>query len=234
MYLDFMEQGNDWFDGFRAGEEQSIRHAFDKYYRPVTYYALKILNDETCAEDIVSEAFRKAWDARRTLETPKNLENYLYLVTRNACVSHWRKRKTARTTDKDWTHLFSDAEIDSPLDREHAQSRLIKVILEQLESLPGGDIVRMSFLEGKSTEEIAEKLQISKNNVYIQKSRALDTLRKILSKTDWALLMLLFVHCSRFPAMDMQHDALSSSKKHVASSPGLYPEHLYPGQTAYR
>ncbi len=92
-----MVKRNDWFDLFKRGDQQAFRHAFDTYYKPVTYFALKILNDDFYAEDIVSESFRKAWDARSKFATERHLENFLYLVTRNACISHLRSERIAGT-----------------------------------------------------------------------------------------------------------------------------------------
>ncbi len=137
-------------------------------------------------------------------------------------------------TDKEWVQLAAEVETDTPVDLEHAQARLIHILHEKLDSLPGGDILRMSYLEGKTTREIAKELNTTENNVYIVKSRALKTLRPMLTKNEWLLFVLLFLHSSRFSAVDMQYDGLSSFQKHVAPSPGLRPGHPNPGQTAYR
>jgi len=187
-------QGNDWFTEFREGETEAFRHVFDKYYRPVSYFAQKILNDDLYAEDIVSETFRKAWDARKKFATPRHLENFLYLVTRNGCISHLRSERVAQTTDKEWTRLSGDEpEPGLPLDLERVQARLIEMMFEKLRELPGGDVLRMSYIEGRSTKEIAAELNITENNVYIIKSRSLKALRAILTKGEWMLFMLLFM-----------------------------------------
>lgn len=229
-----MVKRNDWFDLFKRGDEQAFRHAFEKYYQPVSYFAFKILNGDSYAEDIVSESFRKAWEARGKFDTEKHLENFLYLVTRNACISQLRAERVAATTVREWVHLAAEAEADTTLDLEHTQARLISILHEKLNSLPGGDVLRMSYLEGKSTREIAKELNTTENNVYIVKSRALKMLRSMLSKNDWLLFVLFFLHSSRFSAVDMQHDGLSSFQKHVALSPGLRPGHPNPGKIAYR
>ena len=189
-----MAQGNDWFTDFREGEAEAFRHVFEKYYRPVSYFAQKILNDDLYAEDIVSETFRKAWDARKKFATPRHLENFLYLVTRNGCISHLRSERVVQTTDREWTKLASDEpEAGTPLDLERVQARLIETMFEKLKVLPGGDVLRMSFIEGKSTSEIASELNITENNVYIIKSRSLKALRAILTKGEWMLFVFMFM-----------------------------------------
>jgi len=190
-----MNEGNDWFALFQEGEEQAFRQVFDKYYRPVSYFALKILNDDLYAEDIVSETFRKAWDARKKFATARHLENFLYLVTRNGCISHLRSVRVVQSTDEEWVKLAAEERPDdeTPLDLERVQMRLIETIFEKLQQLPGGEVLRMSFIEGKTTKEIAAELRITENNVYIIKSRSLKVLRTMLMKNEWMFFVLLFI-----------------------------------------
>lgn len=189
-----MNEGNDWFRLFKEGEEQAFRQVFDKYYRPVSYFALKILNDDLYAEDIVSETFRKAWDARLKFATARHLENFLYLVTRNGCISHLRSVRVVQSTDEEWAKLSADEpETGTPIDMERVQTQLIEAIFEKLKDLPGGDVLRMSYIEGKSTREIALELGTTENNVYIIKSRSLKALRHILTKNEWMFFFLVFL-----------------------------------------
>lgn len=189
-----MNEGDDWFRLFKEGEEQAFRQVFDKYYRPVNYFALKILNDDLYAEDIVSETFRKAWDARLKFATARHLENFLYLVTRNGCISHLRSVRVVQSTDQEWSKLsIEEPEEGTPLDMERVQTRLMEAIYEKLKDLPGGDVLRMSYIEGKSTREIAVELGTTENNVYIIKSRSLKALRHILTKNEWLFFVLVFL-----------------------------------------
>jgi RNA polymerase sigma factor (sigma-70 family) len=187
-------KGEDWFHLFREGDENAFKEVFEKYYRSITYYALKILHDDSYAEDISSEAFRKAWDNRSKFETPKHLENFLYLVARNSCISYLRSDRVIESTQREWTKLSAgERNSDSPLDLERVQTRLLEVIYEKMEQLPGGDVLRMSFIEGKSTKQIAQELEMTENNVYIIKSRSLKILRTMLSKNEWMFFVLLFL-----------------------------------------
>ena len=188
-----MRDGNDWFHLYREGVENAFEKVFDLYYRSIVYYATKILHEDSYAEDIVSESFRKAWDNRQRMETPRHLENFLYFVTRNACISYLRSDRVIQTTEKEWGRMADADEEGHPIDLERVQAELIQKIHQHLEKLPGGDILRMSYLEGKSTKEIADELNITENTVYIAKSRSLKALRSVLSKTDWMLFALIFL-----------------------------------------
>jgi len=184
-------EGEDWFHLFQEGDEHAFRKVFEKYYRPVSYFAQKILNDDIYAEDIVSETFRKAWDARTKFATHRHLENFLYLVTRNGCISHLRSLRVAQVADGEYVRLSAPGEATMAVDLERVRTRLMELIYEKMAELPGGDILHMSFIEGKSTKEIANELNITENNVYIMKSRSLKLLRAMLTKTEWTFLLLV-------------------------------------------
>lgn len=186
-----INEGNDWFHLYREGDKNAFEKVFDLYYRSIVYYATKILHEDSYAEDIVSESFKKAWDHREKMETPRHLENFLYFVTRNACISYLRSDRTMQSTEKEWGRMADVEEEDNVLDLERVQSELIQRIYAQLEKLPGGDILRMSYLEGKSTKDIATELNITENMVYIAKHRSLKALKSILSHADWTLFLLL-------------------------------------------
>ena len=186
-------EGNDWFHLYREGDKNAFEKVFDLYYRSIVYYALKILHEDSYAEDIVSESFRKAWEHRERMETPRHLENFLYFVTRNACISYLRSDRVIQSTEKEWSRISDGEEGGSSLDLERVQTELIQVITQHLEKLPGGDILRMSYLEGLSTREIATRLNITENTVYIAKSRSLKALRSMLTKDQWLMIALFFL-----------------------------------------
>ncbi|GGB23959.1 RNA polymerase sigma factor [Puia dinghuensis] len=187
-------QGDDWFLLFREGDKNAFREVFERYYRPISYFALKILRDNTYAEDIVSETFRKAWDRKDKFATPRHLENFLYLVTRNACISYLRGDRVNQSTTREWIRMAEDNErADSSIDLERVQTKLMEVIFQKLQGLPGGEVIRMSYLEGKSTREIASELRMTENNVYIIKSRSLKVLRTMLTKNEWMFFVLIFM-----------------------------------------
>jgi RNA polymerase sigma factor (sigma-70 family) len=189
-----IKQGNDWFLLFKEGKEHAFRQVFDQYYRSVSYFALKILQDDPYAEDIVSETFNKAWNARAKFKTARHLENFLYLVTRNGCISYLRSTQLTHVSDPEWIDLASGEDPEAtPLDLEQVQARLMTIIFEKLQQVPGGDVLRMSFIDGKTTKEIAMALNITENNVYLIKHRGLKALRSVLSSKEWMFFLLLSI-----------------------------------------
>jgi RNA polymerase sigma factor (sigma-70 family) len=187
------KEGSDWFLLFKQGDKDAFRKVFEEHYRSILYFASSILQGDSFAEDLVSETFRKAWEKRKNFETGRHLENFLFFVTRNACISYLRSGRTAQNTEQEWVRLTRGMEGgEVSIDPERVQTRLIELLYTHLSNLKGGEILRMSYLEGKSTQEIAEKLNISENSVYLIKSRSLRQLRDLLNNDALLLLFLLF------------------------------------------
>lgn len=186
-------EGTDWFTSFREGKEEALRHLFNELYPRIRYFAGDILNDDSYAEDIATGAFHKAWKSRHKFIRPRHLENFLFVVTRNECISYLESGQRKKANYKEWAYLVDESQHDnSPLDLERAQAQAIETIYAVLDTLPNGDVLRMIFLQKKSTKEIAEKLNTNVNNVYIMKSRALKALRAKLPKDLWLLFVLIF------------------------------------------
>jgi RNA polymerase sigma-70 factor (ECF subfamily) len=188
------KQGSDWFFLFKEGDKNAFRQAFELHYRSILYFASSILQQDSYAEDLVSDTFRKAWENRKNFETTRHLENFLFFVTRNACISYLRTGRTIHNTEQEWVRLTGEKEEeDAAIDLERVQTRLIESLHEYLSKLSGGEVLRMSYLEGMSTQEIACALKISENSVYIIKSRSLRQLRELLGREVISLLFLLTI-----------------------------------------
>jgi len=188
------KEGEDWFLLFQRGDENAFSTVFELHYRSILYFASSILQQDSFAEDIVSETFRKAWENRARFETSRHLENFLFFVTRNGCISYLRSGRTQLSTEQEWSRITGGMEESNcVIDLERVQTKLIEQLHHYLSALSGGEVLRMSYLEGKSTQEIAETLSISENSVYIIKSRSLRQLRDLLAKDGLTLLLLLLI-----------------------------------------
>ncbi len=140
------------------------------YYRPLCMYAMHYLQDEMLVEDIVQDCFIKFWEKSKT-ETIDFPKQYLYRMVRNACLDAIRKMP-------DNQDVLEKAE--KQIDEELQQESFIEARLwTAIDSLP--EKCRKVFLlakrDGKSYEEISDRLGISTNTVRNQVSKALKILR---------------------------------------------------------
>lgn len=180
-----------WFQSFKAGDEPRYQEVFDRYYRMVYYYTLKRLGgDYSHLDDIVSNAFTRAWNNRDKITSPKHLRNYLFRVVHDKSVSEHRKTQSFRSNAKHYATLIEETEVDTPLNLERVHAMLIDKLYQALEELPNGDVLKMAYIDGMTTRDIAAKLDTTENNVYIMKSRAIKQLRQRLGN-DIPIALLL-------------------------------------------
>ncbi len=84
---------------------------------------------------------------------------------------------------------------DDFLEAQIVQEDIFNRIYQEILELPVSDIklLKLIFIEGLDSNEIAERLNITPNNVRNQKARALKKLRTLLLRKGFSLLDIILV-----------------------------------------
>ena len=77
-------------NGLMEGDENAFQTLFIDYYAVLVSFAMKYLEDQEAAEDIVQDVFVKIWETREKLGKIDNLSAYLYQITRLFCQGNCR------------------------------------------------------------------------------------------------------------------------------------------------
>lgn len=170
---------------FTTGEERILQEKFTAMFREFEYplycFALKTLQQELLARDIVQDVFLKLWSRRETFDTINNVEDYLYRMVRNKVIDVLRQLANDRKLRADY---FQDHQWEESRTFDHLSVKEYELALaEAISQLPPQRrvIYQLSQLEGLSRNEIADQLQISPHTVKNQLTAALSFLRKIVS-----------------------------------------------------
>ena len=70
----------DYTSGLKSGSEKALNAIFDQFYRPLVYFAMRIIKDKEEAEDIVVSTFSKLWERKENLENLPKVKGFLYLT----------------------------------------------------------------------------------------------------------------------------------------------------------
>ena len=179
------------FAALQKGQEWGLEHFFGCYYRPLSYFAFKLLEDAAQAEEVSAEAFVKLWEHRAMLSSASGVKSWLFRTVRNECLDHLRASRRLRIGR---TGLEAASEVAEACALHHLiETEMVQQVLTTLEALPEGsrEIFRLFYLEEKNLREIAEVLQVSLSTVKSQKARALELLRRRLPHLLLAFLTLL-------------------------------------------
>lgn len=154
---------------------------FRTYETPLYYFALKTVQSELLARDIIQEVFIKLWSRREQFNQIENIEDYLYRMVRNKVVDVLRQLANDRRLRADYFDGRSWEE-SSLFDTISAKEYEI-ALAEAINQLPSQRrlIYQLSQVEGRSRKEIAEELDISPSTVKNQLTAALSFLRKVVA-----------------------------------------------------
>ena len=146
---------------------------FRKLYLPLGMYALRIVEDDDVAEDMVQEAFVKMWKHLDGGREIGNFKAFIYKCVRNECLAYLSKEENI--VGEDLIPEVADEEIDTSF-RDARIWRAIDDLPEKCR-----EIFLMSKRDGYSNEEIAYELGISVKTVKNQMTKAFSRLREALS-----------------------------------------------------
>jgi len=165
---------------FRLGNELAFELIFHRSKGKLKGFLIKVLPRDEDVESILQEIYLKLWYGRKSIDTDKNFETYLFAIARNMVIDVMRKRFHKQKYLEDLYYKLKQESVNN-LDALAAveYSELERRILELIEKLPKKRqiIFKLNRIDGLTYKEIAKKLNISENTVDTQMRNALVFLR---------------------------------------------------------
>ena len=155
------------------GNHQAFEELYYMYAAAIQANISRLVKDQDTVHDLLQEVFIALWENRQTIDPQKGVAPWLYTVSYNKAIKFLKKKIKEETS--------SDAVIDLSLfaDEQDAdaaqQDANLSVIHEALDRLP--ERKKTAFLEyklkGKSLDEVAEEMGITKETVkgYLKDAR---------------------------------------------------------------
>lgn len=174
------------------GSEKAFEEIFQTYFKVLTVFAKRFVQDLSIAEDLVQEVLLKLYENRKSIQFHTSLKAFLFQSVRNKSIDYLRSIKS-KSEHHDQIKLLKHAE-EADWNDTMEQTELEERVSNAIASLPEQcqHIFRMSRFDGKRNQEIAEELNISKRTVETQVSNALKRLRKeVLPYINLLIVMVL-------------------------------------------
>lgn len=163
-----------------------FQHLFDNYFKVLTIYSYKFVNNWHTAEDITQDVFMSLWINKKEIDFSKPIIAYLYRAIYNRSINYinssltQNRREANRTVDEMINdEIMSYNQYDELLLKEMAAN-----IDSFIETLPNQckKVYKMSRIENLKNKEIAHILNISEKTVEKHISKALEELRSHLMR----------------------------------------------------
>lgn len=170
------------------GDQDAFRALMDKYQTPLYFHVLKMVKEKEQVEDLVQEAFMKAFDNLGSYNTKYAFSTWLYRITTNHTIDYLRKKKLktfsinepVQTKDGDLHFQVKDEQAET--DRNIIRKQRQDIIHEAIENLPEKYrmVIELRHLQELSYDEIAEELDLPLGTVKAHIFRAREMLYKAL------------------------------------------------------
>ncbi|MDI3319234.1 RNA polymerase sigma factor [Pinibacter soli] len=135
---------------------------YAKYHRLVYGNIMKLVKDTDSAKDILQEVFVTLWEKRHTIDATKSLSGWLFTVSYNKSIDFLKKALQTTTVQKELSTIMSSSGSDSAIKEKRLQ--LLEEAIKQL-SPQKRKVFVLCKLQGKTYEESAKELNISKYTV---------------------------------------------------------------------
>ncbi len=166
-------------DSCREGDQKAQFRLYKLYYKAMYSVCLRIINDEMEAEDVMQEAFLKAFKKIDTYKGEVSFGAWLKKIVINRSLDYLKKRKVQFEEVNERTMQIADYQMET---KEVDMNRLKMAI----QSLPDGYRIVLSLylIEGYDHDEISQILNISNSSSRTQLLRAKNKLRELLKEDE--------------------------------------------------
>ncbi|MBN9384537.1 MAG: RNA polymerase sigma-70 factor [Chitinophagaceae bacterium] len=163
---------------FNQGDTEAFTAIYNRYYSTLYYFVKRFIPEREDAEDITADVFVKLWKLRTNLKTIKNIEAFLYVTGRNACLDFLRHIHRKNIRQKELIHALLYQPEEGRLE-EDVQTLVLQAIHAEIEKLPRScrTVFKMAYIDGMSNSQIAEALGVNNQSVRNHKLRAAKLLR---------------------------------------------------------
>ena len=168
-----------------SGDQRAYADILEKYRGPVYGLILRMVKNKEEAEDLVQEAFIKAFNSLSSFNAQYAFTTWLYKIAINNCIDHFRKKKLQLSSldkpvpSKDGEIKREFADKTSAADKELLNSEKRKIIQIAIDSLPEKYrwSIELRHHDERSYEEIAQIMHIPLGTVKARIFRAREMLK---------------------------------------------------------
>jgi RNA polymerase sigma-70 factor, ECF subfamily len=175
----------------KAGDVSAFESLVKKYDRNVFRIANHITHNREDAEDVVQDAFLKAYENLEQFQGQSKFYTWLVRIAVNEALMKLRKRRPERTVSLDEDVKTEEDSLPREVadwspnpEQQYSQAELKDILTRTIQGLPPGfrTVFVLRDVEGLSTEETAEALDLSIPAVKSRLLRARLQLRDRLSR----------------------------------------------------
>ncbi len=155
--------------------DQAFPQFYKDHYRPLYYFALRLLDDEETCRDIVNDAMEHIY-LNRDAGTIAKWDTYAFSFVRSHCIDYLRRQKVKQRYQDYYIRYAEQADYADLLDEDDR----LTAVMARIETMPEKMrlVIKLHYLEGMKYKEVAQQLGLSADSVHKYVVKAMKMLRE--------------------------------------------------------
>ncbi len=158
----------------KNGDEKGFEFLYENTYKSKYYLALQYMKDEEAAQDVLQEAYLKAFQKLDTLSQPEAFAGWLGMIVANTAKNALKKKNpmlfsdvAVNNEDESFEYEIEDENIENQPELVYSRQETTQLVHEMIDSLSEEQriCILMFHIEGASISQIADTLGCSENTV---------------------------------------------------------------------
>jgi RNA polymerase sigma-70 factor (ECF subfamily) len=147
-----------------GGDQLAMRSLFARHQTPLYRWLLRIVRDETLAEDLLSDVFLDVWRKAASFEARSSVSTWLMAIARYKALSARRRRTDMPLDDEAASAIADPADDPEAALLKKNRGELLRRSLAGL-SPEHSEVVDLVYYHDKSVKEVAEIVGIAEATV---------------------------------------------------------------------
>lgn len=146
------------------GDKHAMHILFAHHRIRVYRFALRLVDNQEAAEDLVSEVFLEVWRHAGRFEGRCRVATWLLTITRNLAVSMLRRRPMERLDGREVAAIPDHADDPEAAIQKKQQNAILAHCLTRL-SLAHREVLDLVYYHGRSIDEVAAIVRVPPSTV---------------------------------------------------------------------
>lgn len=200
----------------QSGDQYAFAELYDRYFDRVYDFLTRMMRNRSEAEDVTQDTFIRAMNSLERLDNPSSFKSWLFTIARNTALNRIEKAGRSRPMpvvgeDSDETlelYIVDTDRLGSPQDAVQAEE-IASLVWEAASGLNPKQysLLDLHIRQGLDSGDIAEVLNVSRNNAYVMLNR----MKAALAETVTAYIMM---NDARSSCPDLERTLERSSVRH--------------------
>src|SRR5229473_617775 len=136
-------------------DQLAMRALFGRHRVPLYRWLLRLVGDESSAEDLLSDVFLDVWRQAAAFEARSSVSTWLLAIARYKALSARRRRTDAELDETIASTVADPADDPEIVLQKKTRAELLRHSLARL-SPEHGEVIDLVYFHGKSVKEVAE------------------------------------------------------------------------------